>query len=431
MTKDGLEALYQKFLSCGVISTDTRNLPKGCLYLSLKGNNFNGNSFAGQALKDGAAFAVVDEANFATSENHILVEDGLRTLQELARRHRDSFSIPVLGITGSNGKTTTKELLTAVLPKHFKTHVTKGNLNNHIGVPLTILSMPVDTEVAVIEMGANHIGDNEELCAIFNPNLGIITNIGKEHLEGFGDLEGVAKGNSELYAHLLKYGGRAFVNANDELLMRMAARLPDVVTYAVDSDADYSATATKLNPDIILEKIGLGKIQSHLFGGYNADNVLAAVAISLHLGVPFEKIQAGIAEYMPSNNRSQVVEAGSNTIVVDCYNANPSSMELAVRNFCSIETSKQQVLILGDMFEMGGHEASEHEAIAQLAVNLKPDKIYLCGRAFQSAAREYTLDWCENAEALKTYLKEHPLNNSTVLLKGSRGMRMETLLECF
>ncbi|MSQ79842.1 MAG: UDP-N-acetylmuramoyl-tripeptide--D-alanyl-D-alanine ligase [Flavobacteriaceae bacterium] len=429
MTKDGLEDLYQKFLSCGVISTDTRNLPKGCLYLSLKGINFNGNTFADQALNDGAAYVVVDEVTFAISEKHILVKDGLKTLQALASRHRESFNIPVLGITGSNGKTTTKELLAAVLTKHFKTHVTKGNLNNHIGVPLTILSMPVDTEVAVIEMGANHIGDNEELCDIFNPNLGLITNIGKEHLEGFGDLEGVALGNSELYAHILANDGKAFVNVNDEILMRMAARLKYVVSYAVDSDADYSAISIRLNPDILLEKIGHYKVQSHLFGRYNADNVMAAVAISSHLGVPVEKIQAGIAEYIPSNNRSQVVEHGSNTIIVDCYNANPSSMEVAIKNFCTIDTDKQKILILGDMFEMGEHEAQEHELIAHLANSLNPIKTILCGKAFEAAAKGHSIDWYPTTQDLKSQLKTNPISNSIILLKGSRGMKMESLLD--
>lgn len=420
--------IFQQFLACKTVSTDTRKIQPGSIFFALKGKNFNGNTFAAEALKLGAAMAVIDEPPSEADPRMVLVEDVLKSLQQLATQYRNTFNIPVLGITGSNGKTTTKELLKSVLSSHFKTHVTSGNLNNHIGVPLTILAMPSDTAFAVIEMGANKIGDNAELCEIFNPNVGLITNIGKEHLEGFGDLEGVAKGNSELYMHLLQYGGTAFVNATDEWLMRMSGRLSKRVTYGVQQSADYTFEALQLNPDIQLA-YHQTHIHSHLFGNYNADNIAAACAIALHFGVPENKLAAAVEAYIPSNHRSQVLSQNDNLYYIDCYNANPSSMEMAIRNFMSMEMPEyKKVLMLGDMFEMGAHEDIEHERLMQLIASLQPSELYLCGKAFEKQQHLYPSHWFDSSEGLRNYLNQNPLKAAVVLLKGSRGMNMEKVI---
>ncbi|MBI3234909.1 MAG: UDP-N-acetylmuramoyl-tripeptide--D-alanyl-D-alanine ligase, partial [Bacteroidetes bacterium] len=398
------------------------------IFFALKGKNFNANEFADKALESGASYVVIDEEQYRKDERYILVDDVLKSLQTLARMYRDSFEIPVIGITGSNGKTTTKELLKAVLSTHFKTHVTQGNLNNHIGVPLTILSMPKDTQVAVIEMGANKVGDNEELCDIFNPNMGIITNIGKEHLEGFGNLEGVAKGNSELYAHLLKVDGLAFVNAEDELLMRMSSRLSKRKTYAVNAQADYICFTKKINPSIEIN-FNHQKINSSLFGIYNAENIAASIAIASNLGVPPELLPTAIENYIPSNNRSQIIKKDGNIYIVDCYNANPTSMELAIRNLMQSDfQGKRKIVMLGDMFEMGDYEEIEHNRIAALLTEVKPDAIYICGKAFRKQLEHINSLWFETSAELRNYIDENPIYDSVILLKGSRGMKMEAVI---
>ncbi|MDZ4758385.1 MAG: UDP-N-acetylmuramoyl-tripeptide--D-alanyl-D-alanine ligase [Bacteroidota bacterium] len=425
-----LEELYHKFKSCGSISIDSRTLPKGCLYIAIKGNNFNGNAFAQEALHNGAAYAVVQEVEFATDENIFLVPDTLQFLQQLAHRYRNSFIIPFIGITGSNGKTTTKELLYSVLKQKYKTHVTKGNLNNHIGLPLTILSMPTDTEIAVIEMGANKVGDNAELCEIFDPNFGLITNIGKEHLEGFGNIEGVVLGNGELFNHLQKKGGTTFVNLQQEQVLMMASKLSNKITYGLDiAEANYSAEVLSINPSIKLAIEGT-IINSPLFGTYNAENMMAAIAIGLYFETPLELIKKGIEEYVPANNRSQVIERNSNHIIVDCYNANPSSMEVSIKNFMGMNLpGKSKVLMLGDMYETGAFENEEHAAIAKLVLSLKPDKTYLCGKAFGVQKNLLNCEWFEKSENLAEHLKKHPIENASIFIKGSRGMQMEKLLE--
>ncbi len=425
-----LEELYHLFTNCGSISIDSRTLPKGCLYIAIKGKNFNGNAFAQDALTKGAAYAVVDEAEFVVHENIFLVPDGLLFLQQLAHRHRQSFNIPFIGITGSNGKTTTKELVFNVLKQKYKTHVTQGNLNNHIGLPLTLLSLPKDTEMAVIEMGANKIGDNAELCEIFDPNFGLITNIGKEHLEGFGNIEGVALGNSELFYHLQKNDGTAFVNLQEELVVRMANKLAHKITYGFDLlDANYSATILSVNPSIKLY-INDTEIKSPLFGNYNAENIMTAIAIGLYFNVSTESIKKGIEEYIPTNNRSQVIEKNTNHIIVDCYNANPSSMEVSIKNFMGMEIpGKRSVLMLGDMYETGAFENEEHEAIAKLIFSLNPNKVYLCGKAFGLQKNVLNCEWFETSASLYEYLIKHPINNSSIFIKGSRGMQMEKILD--
>lgn len=420
--------IYQLFITCGTICTDTRNISPRCIFFALKGPSFNGNEFAKKALDSGAAYAVIDEEKYCLNEKYILVDDVLKSLQTLARDYRESFDIPVLGITGSNGKTTTKELLSAVLASQFKVHATKGNLNNHIGVPLTILSMPKDTQIAVIEMGANKVGDNEELCEIFNPNYGLITNIGKEHLEGFVDLEGVAKGNSELYMHLLLFDGLAYVNAGDELLMRMSSRLKKRMTYAVDAQADHICFSKKLNPSILLNYQN-NEIHSSLFGKYNAENIAAAIAIAVHLGVPVANLADAISSYIPANNRSQILEKNTNIYIIDCYNANPTSMDLALKNFMLTNyDGKKKVVMLGDMFEMGQHEELEHNKLAALLAELKPDEIYICGKAFRKQLEHINGFWFETSAELRAYINQNPISNAAILIKGSRGMKMETAI---
>ncbi len=425
-----LEELYHKYLNCGFVSIDSRTLPKGCLYLAIKGKKFNGNTFAQEALDKGAAYAIVDEVEFANHENIFLVPDGLLFLQQLAHRHRQSFNIPFIGITGSNGKTTTKELMQNVLNKKYNTHVTKGNLNNHIGLPLTLLCMPTNTEIAVIEMGANKIGDNAELCEIFDPNFGVITNIGKEHLEGFGNIEGVALGNSELFYHLQKNGGTAFVNIQQDSVVKMANMLTNKVTYGLDiTEANYSANVLSLNPSIKL-KVNDIEINSPLFGGYNAENIITAITIGLYFNIFIELIKKGIEEYAPANNRSQVIEKNTNYIIVDCYNANPSSMEIAIKNFMSMSLpGKKKVLMLGDMYETGAFENEEHETIAKLVLTLNPHKVYLCGKAFGLQKNFLKCEWFETSEMLCEHLKTPPITSASIFIKGSRGMQMEKILD--
>ena len=425
---DQIKYIFDCFLKSGKVCTDTRNIIKDSIFFALTGKNFNGNTFAIKAIEAGAAYVVIDDAAYKKDERYIVVDDALVALQQVAKMYRETFDIPVLGITGSNGKTTTKELLKAVLSAHLKVHVTQGNLNNHIGVPLTLLAMPKDTQMAVIEMGANKVGDNDELCQIFNPNMGIITNIGKEHLEGFGDLEGVAKGNSELYAHLLNQDGLAFVNANDDWLMRMSSRLKNRKTYAIDAQADYICFSKKLNPTIELN-FQNHPIYSSLFGKYNAENIAAAIAIAIYVGVPVEKIPAAVSSYIPANNRSQIIERNGNIYVVDCYNANPTSMELALRNFMQADyQGRKKVVMLGDMFEMGAYEEIEHNRIAALLSELKPDDIYICGKAFRKQLEHINSLWFETSTELRTYIDNNPLEHAAVLIKGSRGMKMELVV---
>ena len=326
-------------------TTDSRAITPGCIFFALKGDNFNGNTFAIQALEKGAAYAVVDE-NIGTDDRLIFVPDVLIYMQEVANFHRKCYDIPVLGICGSNGKTTTKNLIYAVLARNYKTHCTQGNFNNHIGVPITLLQMPQDAEIAVIELGTNNPGEIAALCAIAEPNFGLITNIGKEHLEGFGTLEAVAKEESEIYHYLLTHQGTAFINQDDEWLTRMSRGIEKKILFSKDL-----CTITSLVPSISFTYKNVA-FTSPLMGDYNLDNILTAVAIGEYFNIELTEIKEGIAAYQPDNNRSQLIEKGSNTILLDAYNANPSSMQVAIRNFAKMP-QLQKVLILGDMFEMG------------------------------------------------------------------------------
>jgi len=424
-----IDDIYSLFLKHPIICTDTRKIEQGCLFFALKGPNFNANTFAEEALKKGAAYAIIDESEYQVNEQCILVDDVLKTLQNLASHHRTHLSIPVIAIVGSNGKTTTKELITAVLKTTYKVHATPGNLNNHIGLPLTLLMLNKSHEIAVIEMGANHVGENAELCDIALPTHGIVTNNGKDHLEGFGDIEGVAKSNSELYYYLLKNKGIAFVNANDEWLMRMSSRLTQTVTYAANygsltTAANVVGYAEKLQPSIQYQ-FGKWNGNSILSGSYNFDNIMAAIAIGKHFQVADELIIKGIADYVPSNNRSQWIETKHNKIFMDAYNANPSSMELALTNFNAIE-GNPKIVIMGDMFELGKYEAEEHQRMVELCNQLKFDEVILVGKAFANTNHQHQ-SFIQTAEALN-YIQNKDYKNCLFFMKGSRGMKLETLL---
>ncbi|MDP1725826.1 MAG: UDP-N-acetylmuramoyl-tripeptide--D-alanyl-D-alanine ligase [Bacteroidota bacterium] len=425
--------LFALFQSHPVICTDTRKLTKDCLYFALKGENFNGNAFAELALKQGAAFAIIDEREYMIHEHCILVEDVLSSLQQLATYHRKKLNIPLIAIVGSNGKTTSKELISSVLSTHFNILSTPGNFNNHIGLPLTLLMLNPNHQIAVIEMGANHIGENAFLCELAMPSHGLITNNGKDHLEGFGSMEGVEKSNRELYDYLLKNEGTAFVNANDADLILMAKKLVKKVTYAANfgstsTIADYIGYAQKLQPQI---EFSIGDdtgqiISSHLSGDYNFDNIMAAVCIGLHFGLNTYQIKEGIESYKPQNLRSQLIEKEHNRIFLDAYNANPSSMQASIRNFAAMP-GENKLLILGDMYELGSYEATEHQAITDYCKKLNLEQVILIGPAFGKTLCDYEKH--EHINTLTAQLEKAPFNNQFVFIKGSRGMKLETLLD--
>lgn len=401
--------------------TDSRKISSGCVFFALKGDNFNGNSFAIKALEQGASYAVVDE-NVGTDKRLILVDDVLTYMQELAHFHRKCFDIPVVGICGSNGKTTTKNLIYRVLAKKYKTHCTQGNFNNHIGVPITLLEMPQDAEVAIIELGTNSPGEIAELCSITNPNYGLITNIGKEHLEGFGTLEAVAKEESEIYHYLLKNKGTAFVNADDDWLSRMSRGLENKILF---TKADCKIET--LVPTIQFSYKNVS-FTSSLMGDYNLDNILTAIAIGEHLRVDLQYIRDGIAEYQPDNNRSQLIQKGTNTILLDAYNANPSSMQVAISNFAKMPQI-QKVLILGDMFEMGPTANQEHDELLQWCTQFGFTKIYTLGDHFSAISVNSDISTPSSMEKLGEEIKTVDYQNTAFLIKGSRGMKMERVVD--
>ncbi|MFD2513051.1 UDP-N-acetylmuramoyl-tripeptide--D-alanyl-D-alanine ligase [Pontibacter locisalis] len=424
---NSIEFLYQKYLECRHVSTDSRADQEQSMFFALNGPNFKGAKFAEMALEKGAKYAVVDDPAMA-SDNVFVVEDTLQTLQDLARHHRKQLSIPVIGITGSNGKTTTKELIYAVLSQKFNTLYTQGNLNNHIGVPLTLLRIKPEHEMAIIEMGANHIGEIALLSSIALPTHGMITNIGKAHLEGFGSLEGVARGKSELYVHLDNHKGTVFINTGNEHLMRMSRRIENKVTYPSPRDY-YHSELLEASPFVVYKDEEGNVVKTQLVGSYNYENMAAAACIGKYFGVPLAKANEAIANYSPVNNRSQVVHKGSNTILLDAYNANPTSMAAAVRNFGSM-TATHKVVILGDMFEMGTESAAEHKALGEVVASQPIDRVLLCGKDMKYAA-EINSDFLyfETKPELQQWLHDHPVSDSYVLVKGSRGMGLETLLD--
>ncbi|NCD69499.1 UDP-N-acetylmuramoyl-tripeptide--D-alanyl-D-alanine ligase [Mucilaginibacter agri] len=431
------EQLYELFLQHPVISTDTRKIVPGSLFFALKGDNFDANSFAQQAIEAGAAYAIIDNAHYRLSDQYILVDDALTQLQDLARYHRKQLQIPVIGLTGTNGKTTTKELIKAVLSQRFNTYATQGNLNNHIGVPLSILSVTPEHEMAVIEMGANHQKEIEMLCTISQPTHGLITNVGKAHLEGFGGTEGVKIAKGELYDYLKANNRTIFINTDSPVLAEMAAArdLHGTIGYGTKNAGNLiSGHVTKNAPYVSLEWISpSGKsheVDSHLTGAYNLDNMLVAICIGTHFKMEDAEINAGIAGYQPTNNRSQIMQTADNTLICDYYNANPSSMAVAIDNISTMD-AKDKVLVLGDMFELGDESAAEHKAIIQKAIAAPVNHRIFIGKAFFEQKNGFTADFYETTEEAINALKENPIKHATVLIKGSRGMALERLTQLF
>ncbi len=430
--------LFRFFLQSNGIVTDSRKIEPGKIFFALKGPNFNGNLFAKEALKKGALKAVVDEGEWALNEDYVLVEDGLKALQQLAVFHRQQLTIPVIGITGSNGKTTTKELISIVLSQKYATYSTKGNLNNHIGVPLSILDISDQTEIAVIEMGANHVGEIGFLSNIARPTHGIITNIGSAHLEGFGGIEGVKKGKGELYDFLSENGGIGFLNADERFLQQMAndrqnMRQEPFYQQKMDRVASEGVELIQESPYILgrfwdPENNCPIQFRSNLFGQYNFNNIMAAIRIGRFFDVPAKAIQSAIASYIPNNNRSQrLVYRGAN-ILLDAYNANPTSMQNAINHLGGLRMGKKMA-ILGDMLELGDYSETAHREIAQLTIELKIDSVVLFGSEFRKIAKELHLIHFDDIHALKRWFETQPLKDFTVLIKGSRGMKLEKILD--
>lgn len=424
-----IQQLYEIFLDHPSISTDSRSIAQGSIFFALTGDQFDGNQFAYKSLESGAAFAVVDNKEIAVDKRFLLVDNVLNSLQQLARFHRDHLKIPVIGITGSNGKTTTKELTGNILAKKFNTIWTQGNLNNHIGVPLTVLSIKGTTDIAVVEMGANHRGEIARLCQIANPDYGIITNIGKAHLEGFGSYEGVILAKSELYDHIRNSSGRLFVNEDDPLLMNLSEDIVRI-TYGKNEKVRVNGKITGEFPFLSLavqfETTNI-TIDSQLTGSYNFPNLLAAASIGNHFGVdPFE-IKEAAENYKPENNRSQFIKTQSNQIVMDAYNANPSSMEAAITHFAKYPASGK-VLILGDMLELGGMSLAEHQRILELASESGADEILLIGTQFHKVSTNPAIQSFLTVDEAVSMLSKNPFNGKVILLKGSRGIRLEKLL---
>jgi len=422
------EILYQKFLETRKISTDTRQIAAGSIFFALRGEKFNANEFVQQAFEKGARYAVIDDPAYATDQRCILVADSLKALQELARYHRTRLTIPVVGLTGSNGKTTSKELLNAVLSKKFKTFATKGNLNNHIGVPLSVLSIDSSVEIAVIEMGANHVGEIAFLCSISNPTHGFITNIGKAHIGTFGGFENIIRGKSELYQHLIVNNGIVFINSQNPILANMAKRFKNPYFYPAPGDY-LPVSLIDADPFIRYETMDGEIVQTQLMGAYNFENIAAALCIGKFFGVDAGQANQAISEYVPGNMRSQVVKKGTNTIILDAYNANPSSMEAAINSLANMKALRK-VAILGDMFELEEEAEKEHQKIGELLNSKGFDQVYFCGHLMKAAnAMHAAGQLFEKKELLIEELKRHPLRNSTILVKASRGIGLESIVD--
>lgn len=423
--------LYQVFLRHPSVQTDTRKLKAGDIFFALKGPNFNGNLFAQQALEAGAAYAVVDEPVKNDDQRIIEVEDGLLTLQGLAKHHREQFTIPFIAITGSNGKTTTKELVYTVLASHFITYTTQGNLNNHIGVPLTLLSIKKDAQMAVIEMGANHQKEIEGYCRYTQPTHGIITNAGKAHLEGFGGVEGVKKGKGELYDFLRAHDGTAFVYGDYDYLAEMSKGINHIVRYGTSEGIVQGKVMQEnmngfLHVTITAGLDHISAIKTQLIGDYNLPNILCAAAVGKYFGVPDEKICHAIESYVPSNSRSQLVQRGNNTFILDAYNANPSSMKLAIENFAKMAAA-DKVLMLGAMMELGAESLEEHKGIVSLIKQYPWKKVVLVGGDFAETHESFV--FLPNSSETKNWLQQQGFEHTHFLVKGSRSMQMEKILE--
>ena len=426
--------LYDIFLNHPIITTDSRVCPAGSIFFALKGDNFNANAFALSALENGSAYAVVDEAQYAIEDRFILVDDVLESLQSLARYHSQQLATNIIGITGTNGKTTTKELISAALKEEFNVLYTQGNLNNHIGVPLTVLQLKPEHDIAVIEMGANHIGDIQELAEIACPNYGIITNVGKAHLEGFGSFEGVMQTKAELYTYISQFGELVFINKANEFLQEMAddSDIEFKREYSLDkkdANSNYYGEIISCSPFLSM-KIRLSdadtiEVNTNLIGSYNAENVLAAATIAYYFGVPAVKIKKGLENYTPQNNRSQLSITDNNKLVVDAYNANPTSMQAAILNFAQMEVNNK-TLILGDMLELGEQSDMEHQNIIALLKEFKFENVYLVGSEFNKCKDSFVC--YPQVNDLIGHFQTQPINDNYILIKGSRGIQLEKII---
>ncbi len=418
--------LYEIFKQFPKISTDSRKIEENSLFFALSGENFNGNKFAKNALENGAKYAIIDQAEFNIEGKTILVNNTLEALQELANFHRRQLNIPIIGITGTNGKTTTKELINSVLSSQYETFATEGNFNNHIGVPLTLLSMTSKTEIGIVEMGANHVGEIDFLCKITEPNYGIITNVGIAHIEGFGSFEGVVETKTELYRFIKKNKVTIFINIDNKVLKKHIKDI-DIQTYAAHKPADTFGRFVSQDPFLniqLTKDCKLYNIKTQLVGKYNLENILAAISFGFFFKIEISKIKKYIENYKPTNNRSQLLETKNNILILDLYNANPSSMEVAIENFNNIE-AKEKVLILGDMLELGEVSENEHNKIALLIKKLNFENVFLVGKEFYKIDKFSTF---KNVESLKKYLQLHKITGKNILIKGSRGIHLEDVL---
>lgn len=455
-----MENIYEKFLQCSAVSIDSRNCPKDAMFVGIKGANYDGNTFVEKALELGCKYAITDNAEIGVGNPNIIhVQDSLKTLQDLAHYHRMMFDIPVIGITGTNGKTTSKELISTVLSKEYNVLYTQGNLNNHIGVPLTLLRLNRSHNIAVVEMGANHPKEIEFLCKIARPNYGIITNVGKAHLEGFGSFEGVKKTKGELYEWIAGVDGKIFLHADNPHLCEMVnaviysgtepvevsmptgnnmpANALQIIKYgeseenfvsgSILSCTPYINVSLRLNGNASGEKTSY-KIETNLIGDYNLSNILSAACIGRYFGVMDEEIVSALQEYTPTNNRSQCTRTEKNTLIVDAYNANPTSMEAALKNFSKIETTSDKVLILGDMKELGEDSEAEHRKVLALIQSLCFTQVYFVGSEFAKVSGSEFACF-ENVESLAEYFAQNPISDSTILIKGSNSTRLTKIVD--
>jgi UDP-N-acetylmuramoyl-tripeptide--D-alanyl-D-alanine ligase len=423
-----IQNIHDLFLKCSKVSIDTRKIETNSFFVAIKGERFDANTFAKEALEKGASFVVIDNANYYVDERTILVDDSLETLQELARFHRQFLSLPIIALTGSNGKTTTKELISVVLSKKFNTKATVGNLNNHIGVPLTLLSFTKETQIGIVEMGANHQKEIEFLCEIAQPDYGYITNFGKAHLEGFGGVEGVIKGKSEMYTYLKADKKSVFVNIDDEIQKTKTTDFNRITFSQKDKSATVFIDSITANPFVKIKTLGV-EINSHLIGLYNANNINAAITIGHHFEVPVSDIKDAIESYVPENNRSQLLTKGTNEIILDAYNANPSSMHVALENFIQLDKTNK-CIIIGDMYELGEESLAEHKAIVSFLKMNSDFECHFVGKDFfANSIQKENFHFYTTFEDFTKYLSSVKLEHKTFLIKGSRGMALERTLE--
>lgn len=423
-----INEIHQLFLICDSVSIDTRKILPNSLFVAIKGERFDANTFAKEALEKGAAYVIIDNKDYFIDERTILVEDSLIALQNLASFHRNYLKLPIIALTGSNGKTTTKELIHSVLSQKFNAKATVGNLNNHIGVPLTLLSFTKETEIGIVEMGANHQKEIEFLCSIAQPDYGYITNFGKAHLEGFGGFEGVIKGKSEMYSYLRQHKKTAFINLDDNLQVEKSEGIKSVSFSQKDCNANIFIKEIKINP-LVSVSFNQTLIQSHLIGLYNANNINAAITIGHFFEVLDAQIKVAVESYIPENNRSQMLSKGSNEIILDAYNANPSSMKVALENFVQLNKTNK-VIVIGDMFELGEESLIEHKIIVDQLENETEIECCFVGKDFfKNKIEKSNFHFFESFESFSSYLQGNGFTNSTILIKGSRGMALERTLE--